>query len=293
MGLPTADDVCAKEPALLKKRPLILFFLLAFVLPWFAWGTAIAQDRGLLGWHLPGSLAFWLGLPIATFAAAALTGGRPAVRDLLLRLVRVRVRWHWYAVAALLTPALAVVAVLAGSALGWPAAVGALVPPSGLFALVLLDVWLFLVTEEMAWRGFALPRLQARMSALPAALLLGLIWGLWHIPLFLTAGSFQSGLPFAGFLVSIVATSVLTSWIFNHTRGGVLPAAVFHATTDTAIAFWGVMGSGSALFWLFVVLQCGAAGAVAPSLQRLRAPSGELVFPPQERHSGELRIRYA
>ena len=73
-----------------------------------------------------------------------------------------------------------------------------------------------------------------------------MLWGLWHIPLFLIADSFQSSIPFAGFLLSILATSVLTSWIFNNTRGSVLMAALFHATTDVAIAYSGVIEAAPA-----------------------------------------------
>jgi hypothetical protein len=170
-------------------------------------------------------------------------------------------------------------AVVLGAALGLATAVGAEVSAADGPVLLLVSLWLFLLTEETAWRGFALPRLQARMPPVPAALLLGLLWGLWHIPLFLIADSFQSSIPFAGFLLSILATSVLTSWIFNHTRGSVLLAAVFHATTDVAIAYSGVMSASTGLFWLMVALQCLAAAAVIPDLRTLLATTTGLIHP--------------
>ncbi len=264
----------------MRKSGLPLFFALAFALPWLVWFTGIAQDAGLISWHLPDSLAFWLGLTIATYMTAAVTGGWPAVKDLLLRLVRARVAPQWYLIAVLLTPAIALAAAGIGMVIDSPTQV-ATANAGSLPGLLLLNIWLFLVTEETAWRGFALPRLQSRMSALSAALVLGLIWGLWHIPLFLKAGSFQASIPFSGFMVSILATSVVTSWIFNHTRGSVLLVALFHAVTDVTIAFLGVMSSGSVLFWIFVALQCLAAGAVAPSL-RARPQAPELVWPLHE-----------
>ena len=166
-----------------------------------------------------------------------------------------------------------------GSALGMPTAVGTEVSAGGVPVLLLVSLWLFLLTEESAWRGFALPRLQARMQPVAAALVLGVLWGLWRIPLFLIADSFQSTIPFAGFLLSIVAASVLISWIFNRTRGSVLLASLFHATTDVAIAYSGVMSAGNGLFWLMVALQCLAAAAVVPSLRTMPANTTGLIHP--------------
>ena len=264
---------------MIRKRQLTTFFVLAFLLPWVVWGTTIAQDHGWTTWHIPQALAFWLGLTIATFGTAALAEGWPGVKDLLARMVRARVGWRWYAVAALLTPALAMLAVALGSALGMSTSVGTEVSAAGVPVLLLVSLWLFLLTEEAAWRGFALPRLQARMRPVPAALVLGVLWGLWHIPLFLIADSFQSSIPFAGFLLSILATSVLTSWIFNNTRGSVLMAALFHATTDVAIAYSGVMSASTGLFWLIVALQCLAAAAVVPALRTMPANTTGLIHP--------------
>jgi membrane protease YdiL (CAAX protease family) len=264
---------------MIRKHQLSIFFVLAFLLPWVIWGTTIAEDHGATSWHIPAALAFWLGLTTATFGTAAVAEGWLGVKDLLSRVVRARVGWRWYVAALLLTPALALLAVALGSALGMPTDVGTEVSAGGVPGLLLVSLWLFLLTEESAWRGFALPRLQARMQPLAAALVLGVLWGLWHIPLFLIADSFQSTIPFAGFLVSILATSVLTSWIFNHTRGSVLLAALFHATTDVAIAYSGVMSSGTGLFWLMVALQCLAAVAVVPALRTMPANPTGLIHP--------------
>jgi membrane protease YdiL (CAAX protease family) len=264
---------------MIRKHQLTIFFVLAFLLPWAVWGTTIAQDHGAMSWHVPAALAFWLGLTTATFGTAALAEGWPGVKDLLSRMVRARVGGQWYAAALLLTPALALLAVALGSALGMRTAVGTEVSAGGVPVLLLVSLWLFLLTEESAWRGFALPRLQARMQPVAAALVLGVLWGLWHIPLFLIADSFQSTIPFAGFLLSIVATSVLISWIFNHTRGSVLLASLFHATTDVAIAYSGVMSAGADLFWLMVTLQCLAAAAVVPALRTMPANTTGLIHP--------------
>ncbi|MBE2240931.1 MAG: CPBP family intramembrane metalloprotease [Caldilineaceae bacterium] len=111
------------------------------------------------------------------------------------------------------------------------------------------------MTEETAWRGFALPRLQSRYSALNASLILGILWGIWHLPLWFIPDSFQSTLPFGGFVLATVAMSIITTWVFNHTHGSVLLAAILHAATDVTLAYSNVLSGDLRLFWIFVVLQ--------------------------------------
>jgi membrane protease YdiL (CAAX protease family) len=88
--------------------------------------------------------------------------------------------------------------------------------------------------EEVGWRGFALPRIQARRSALSSALLLGLAWAGWHLPLF----TFSEGLSrlgiggTAGWMMSMLTGSVLMAWFFNSSRGSVLAVAIFHGVLD-------------------------------------------------------------
>lgn len=246
----------------------MLFFVLAFLLPWLVWATSIAEAAHVIGWHVPQSLAFWLGLTIATYVSAAVTGGRRAVLDLLLRMILVRVNWRWYLAALLVTPVLAVIAGGVGSLIGEPPALADASAVSVLL-LLLFNVWMWLITEETAWRGFALPRLQRRFNPLTASLVLGVLWAAWHIPLFLIPGTFQSAIPFAGFAISTIATSVLIGWVFNQACGSVLLAAIFHGVTDVTIAVCGVMSDGLGLFWTFVVVQVLAAASVSPTLARM------------------------
>lgn len=260
----------------MKRHPLSLFFIAAFVIPWFVWGTTIAQNFGLIGWHIPQPLAFWLGLPLATYGTAAITGGWPAVKDLLLRLIRVKVNVSWYLLALGLPAALAAFTVGVGMMIGTPSQAGVLVPAGAVAVMLLLNVWEWLLTEETSWRGYALPRLQRLSNPLIASLILGVFWGVWHLPLFLIPGTFQNGIPFVGFFASTLATSVLLGWLFNRARGSVLIAALFHGCTDVAIAFSGVMTSGLVLFWTAVAVQVLIAVACAPDLARLDRQAPEL-----------------
>ena len=142
------------------------------------------------------------------------------------RLTRVRVGWRWYAIALLALP----LAYLAG--LGIATAAGGAFP-FHLQALALLPI--FLLTnfgEEIGWRGYALPKLQDRMSPLGAALLLGVIWGAFHW----VALAANADAPLAYMAVStlqLVAVSVILTFVFNGSRESVPVVALMHATYDT------------------------------------------------------------
>jgi uncharacterized protein len=246
----------------MKRHSLPIFFILAFAFPWLIWGTTLAESRGLLSFHIPQSLAFWIGLNLATYLTAALTGGWAAVKDLLSRLVRWRVPPVWYLVALGITGLLSLAAIGIHLALGGTHQVGVLLSLQALLPSLLFQIFFFLLTEETAWRGFALPRLQAKYSSLNASLILGVLWGLWHLPLFFIPGSFQSTLPFVGFLLATLAQTIITTWVFNHTRGSVLLAAILHGSTDATIAFANVMSADLRLFWIFVVLQLAFAAFI-------------------------------
>jgi len=233
-------------------------YLLAFVLPWLVWGTLIAEQRGLLSWHVPQSLAFWIGLPVAYLCGAVASGGRAALVDLLSRLVRVRVGWLPYLAAIGLALGLPLVVwlgtLLTGGAAGAPPAQLGAVPGA-----LLVETALFWLTEEAMWRGFALPRVELWLPPGPAAVAVGLLWAVWHLPLFAIAGSFQSSLPFLGFAILTVATSVILSWLYHLSAGSVVVCAVFHGVIDVTFATTGVLSASPAAFWTVVGLHVAVA----------------------------------
>ncbi len=108
---------------------------------------------------------------------------------------------------------------------------------------------LFLLTEEAGWRGAVLPRLQHRMQPWRAALVLGLIWAGWHLPLLVTPDAGDQGLPVAPFLLLVLATGVLISGLVNAARGSVVVAALFHASFDASYSYLGVVGSEHTMIW--------------------------------------------
>jgi membrane protease YdiL (CAAX protease family) len=112
-------------------------------------------------------------------------------------------------------------------------------PASGHLLMTVVNLPLVLLLggplgEEFGWRGFALPALQDRLGWRTASLGLGLVWGMWHLPLFYIDGTAQARIPFVLFLLSVVAMSVVFAWLVNRTAGSVVAALLLH----TAINFW-------------------------------------------------------
>lgn len=238
-----------------KRHPLIIFFLLAFLIPWLIWGTTIAQSRGLLSFHIPSALVFWIGLNLATYIAAALSGGWEAVKDVFSRIIRWRFHPVWYLIALLITAVMSLASIAIHRTLGGSHQIGVLMTADKILPSLLFQIFFFVFTEETAWRGFALPRLQAKYNALTSSLILGVLWGLWHFPLTLIPDTFQSMTPFTGFVLSTIATSILMTWLFNHSRGSVLLAGIFHAAADVAIPYSNVMTGDLRMFWIFIAIQ--------------------------------------
>jgi membrane protease YdiL (CAAX protease family) len=232
-------------------RPANLIAICAamLVMPWVVWGSAIAQANGLISWRAPQGLALWVLAP-SILAVTALTGGRDALRDLGRRLVRWRVPIRTYLLALVIPMGIAATVVVAASAVGLEPHIGATMTLPAALVYLVYGTGLFLLTEEAGWRGLLLPRMQYRWSPLTASLLLGVIWGLWHLPLLSAPGEADNGLPLTGFLLLITATSVLITAVTNLAYGSVLLAALCHAVFDAAYSYTGVVGTDHTLLWI-------------------------------------------
>ena len=207
-------NTSAADHSFIRRHQLIIFFVLVFVLTW----PFLIVDA--LGSH--GVFPFRLGIPLLiltgympTLAAVIVTGltkGKAGIRALFGKLLISRVGFVWYLFAILGFGGLCVVAVLLynlfGESPSLPILSKDLPPYSSLIVLILNILGLYVITgiingEELAWRGFALPRLQAKYTALTSSLILGVIWTSFHLPLFFTlTGSSQAGESPVGFLIS-------------------------------------------------------------------------------------------
>jgi hypothetical protein len=94
--------------------------------------------------------------------------------------------------------------------------------------------------EKLGWRGFALPRLLKRFNPFTASLILGVIWGVWHLPSFFLSGMVQAGLSLPLFLLNALFLSIFVIWVFQHTGGSVLITVLIHYTVNVCASIIGV-----------------------------------------------------
>jgi membrane protease YdiL (CAAX protease family) len=259
----------------LRRHALAAGLVLMFV---FTWPIDLAQ-AGRLSFKVPFALYLFLGWGFiaAALLMTGLTLGRAGVVALLKRFLIWRVGWRWYAVAFLLYPAIFVTAIAlraawTGAAVDFGAAMARQFFGAGAsLPLFILPFFLFEAIangEEMGWRGYVLPRLQARHSALVASLILGLLWGVWHLPKYLGA---EGGGSFGLMLVKTFADAILYTWLYNNTRGSLLLTTIFHATGNTAAFFLplantmstrntGALVIATVLIWLAAVVVTATTG---------------------------------
>jgi membrane protease YdiL (CAAX protease family) len=118
--------------------------------------------------------------------------------------------------------------------------------------------------EELGWRGFALPRLQARRSALAASLIVGAVWGIYHLPLFLLGSPTRPFALFLPFALSCVIMSIFYTWMFNGTGGSLLTAVLLHAATNLplTIVYAPLQERVLPAYWLYVAMLALAAAVL-------------------------------
>ena len=184
-------------------------------------------------------VALILGPTLSAFVMTGATEGKDGVRRLLRRIVLWRVGFGWYLFVLLGIPAIVVLStvVLPGALSSFDAAA---VPTTLFLYVVAGPVFLFIggpVFEEIGWRGFALPRLQRLYGPLVGTLVLGALWGLWHLPLFLIPSwdtPHGSLLDIALFVVLAMSIALVITWVFNNTKQSVLLAILAHGSINSA-----------------------------------------------------------
>jgi CAAX protease family protein len=236
----TAQRQGAPRGGLIARHPLVFFFTLTCLLTWgwdmLSWALALGPPRIL-------NIVTASAPTVVAFLILAITSGKPGVLRLLRRYVRWRVGVQWYLVAVIGVAILIVLSfgVVPGVLADFVAPDWSLIP----FWLSSFVVVLFFppagpLLEEGGWRGFALPRLQRLHGPVVGTLILGALWGLWHLQLFVgplamtrpDATFVSVVIAFVLFTILVTGFSVVLTWIFNNSRGSVLLAVLAHAAFD-------------------------------------------------------------
>lgn len=250
------------------------FFVLTFAITWGLQAPGVLAQRGLLPGPMPVYLALAglgvLGPLVAATALSLRTSGGAGVRHLYAPLLHWRVHPGWY-VLALGIPGVLLALLLGG--LNLAGRVGPMVyfPTGGtlVFALVIS------VAEEIGWRGYALPRLERRFGAFAASTLLGVLWYLWHLPMFVGQG-FPLELVLVKLLYFMGASLVFTS-IYQGTGGSLLLAVLTHVGGHLNNSFRALPGEAAPLVAHAVVYAALGLALMRRSLAPVRKHCGARV----------------
>jgi membrane protease YdiL (CAAX protease family) len=278
----------------IRRRPLTWFFSLAYLLSWAAWTPYVLSGNGLGLWHftfpggsggsqllgvLPGA---YLGPITSALLVTGVTQGRAGLGAWRRRMTKFGVNWRWYAVVLVSVPA---ALTIASMELGDRAPQ---VPSVMILAAFLPGLLLQMITtglaEEPGWREFAMPRLQDRHGPLAATLIVGPLWGVWHLPLFLTewGGEHVTWMTVLKFVGTAIAFSFVMTWVFNRSGGSMPLVMLLHCGVNNYYSLaWSDMFPGlSTETASTATLLCTVSGA----LILVVATRGRLGCPPASRN---------
>lgn len=230
------------KAGLFARFPLICYFIIAVIWSWIV--VIVHVVFGLPTTALT-IVLITMGPFVAGFVMQAILNGREGVLHLLKRLIRVKVNWVWYLLVLVGVPLFLVA--------------GTIVLPGALASMNLAGpdwlayTWQFVMValiagpllEEPGWRGFALPRLEAKFGywgPLVGTLILGVIWALWHFPQYMMPDwaaqnggfSIQSMLIY---IASVIPMTIILSWVYNVTRGSLFMVVLAHASINAFSGF--------------------------------------------------------
>lgn len=255
----------------IKSRPVLLYFSLAFLFSFGAILAAVGRDGfPVTEGQLPVLIvAMLLGPSLAAVLAALVSSGKGGVRDLVARLAHWRVDLKWYAVALLTAPLSAAVVLLILSRFSneFQPAFATTDEKAGLVLMWTLSGLMVGFFEELGWTGFAIPRMLRRSGVFATGLLVGLLWGAWHLLVNLESDTFSGVLPFllliARLFTWLPAFRILMVWVYQRTESQ-LVATLMHISLVATTGIIDPVLAGSrllvyllakaAVFWILVVV---------------------------------------
>ncbi len=255
--------------ASIKAHSLLVYFFLALAISWgailFAVGTdgfPVTEDQ------LPVLIvAMLLGPSGAAVLAAGLSSGKEGVRDLFSRLLRWRVGAGWYAFALLTAPisTILVLSIFSLFSPDFPAALSRADDKLGLIIMWIVSGLMVGFFEELGWTGFAIPKMRRKHGVFMTGLVVGLLWGAWHLLVNLEADTFAGALPFALLLTRLFtwlpAYRILMTWVYDRTESQLVVTLMHVSLVATTGILDPVLAGGdlvifllakAAVFWLLV-----------------------------------------
>jgi membrane protease YdiL (CAAX protease family) len=267
--------------ALIRRNPLIAMYIIMFSIAWSVMIPQALYSQGILSAPLPVFFEIFIGWSagIAALIVSVIVAGRSGIHEVFGRFLIWKVGLKWYLVGGFLLAGIILggigLNVLCGGAMPVIPVAGKPLWEIGLTFLVLVAMGFLFNTEEIVWRGFALPRLQERYGALLTALFIAVPEVLLHLPLFWETDSFFRNVGLGWFSAFSLATVFIYMYVFNRTKGSLLIVTLLHASQN---AWSNLLSDNSARPFYFTVLLTWAIALTLITVTR-----GRLGYQPSEK----------
>jgi membrane protease YdiL (CAAX protease family) len=210
------------------------FLAFTYIFSWLIWLPSVLSGFGFIYFPVDDTTALLIGGLSPIIAALFIEyriNGFSGITRIVKRSFDFRIKWKWVIIIFLLPLLFNLLSrILFGI-------FSDRLPESELLQSPLMIIPLFVImyliggglNEEVGWRNYVLEEFQKKHNALNASIILGILWILWHLPLFFMSNTNQGNLPFWLFILSVLPLSVMLTWIYNNTKGSISAVAIFHA----------------------------------------------------------------
>jgi membrane protease YdiL (CAAX protease family) len=253
-----------------KNRNPWKFFLLTFAYSWIIWIPSVLDGIGV---NLPFSVAGYtmlvviIGAFAPLLAALTLVGRNESwkgIKTFLRRAIDFRVKPIYLVIALGLPIVIHLIAHYFSLAVNLEVAQTLFPTESGTPAIILAIPYFILMMiigggqEEFGWRGYAQEPLQEKLGVIPASLVIGVIWGFWHLPLWFMASDLHSAYSFFAFVLMTTSISIMYAWLYNSSGKKLIVVIFFHAMNNTAAPLLpflhGIEGKPETAYWIYAAV---------------------------------------
>jgi len=253
-----------------KNRDPWKFFLLTFAYSWVIWIPSVLDGIGI---ELPFSVAGYsilvviigaFALMLAAITLVARESGWKGTKAFLGQALDFRFKLVYLVIALALPLLIHAIAHYLAPAVGLDVA-KTLFPTEIPTAPIVLAIPYFILMlfigggqEEFGWRGYAQEPLQRKIGVIPASFVIGVIWGIWHLPLWFMAGDLHSAYSFLAFVMMTTSISIMYAWLYNSSGKKLIVVIFFHAMNNTAAPLLpflhGIEGKPESAYWIYVAV---------------------------------------
>ena len=266
----------------MKKHIGFLFVLLTYIFTWSVEIPVALNKYGYAAINISKGLQTICTLSpgIVALILTAIFFKKDGLRTLLKAVVKWRVKFKWYFIVTILGIALCGLSLLL---FNWT--YGQINNPDPAYNFLfyfILILPLSALWEEMGWRGFLLPILQEKYTPLKASIIIGIVWGLWHLPIYLAINPYgDKTIDFFLFMfIGCFALSIISTWLYNSTKGSLLICILFHNAINTSAAYFygNLKGNEFRPLIIFIFLLVVAAIFICFKTKRCLNENGQLTL---------------